>query len=163
MDTLYLGCCIGYHNHRYYIMAVFYAWLAAQYMLWLQWDYIWENLGGLSIWTAWYIVFPQFAIIFRCIGLYQFILACMQMSSLTMLGLTSYMLITQIMLITRGQSQHEFVQNIRSYDLGMPGNIYNVMGTRWYLAWLNPFIPSPLLGDGLKFPLTNEYETMKEL
>lgn len=113
--------------------------------------------------TVWYLFLPQFAFVFRFISFYQFFIASIQMSSLVALALTTYLLVSQIVLITRGQSQHEFMQNVRSYDLGMPTNAILVLGSRWYVAWINPFISSPLLGDGLKFPLVNEYENMKDL
>lgn len=39
------------------------------------------------------------------------------------------------------------------YDLGIWSNIYQFMGTRWYLAFFIPFIPSQLTIDGLDYPI----------
>lgn len=38
-----------------------------------------------------------------------------------------------------------------TYDLGLTENLANAFGTNWKFAWLSPFVPSPLPGDGVHF------------
>jgi len=163
LHCVFGGCCIGYHNHRFYVLCCFYASLLCQYMFWWHWTYIWETLGGFSLSTCWYIFFPQFAIIFGQIGLWQFFMSGVMMSSIVVFLGSTNMFLSQALLILRGQSQHEYMQNIRSYDLGFALNIQDVVGTRWPIAWICPFFNSPLLGDGLRFPDRKEVENIKDM
>jgi len=163
LHCVFAGCCIGYHNHRFYLFCLAYVCILCQYLVWWHWTFIWESLGGFSIFTVWYIVFPQFAIVLRQIGMWQFLLAGIMMSSIVILFLSINMLVSQLLLILRGQTQHEYMNSIRIYDLGPALNIQDVIGTRWMVAWACPFFKSPLLGDGLKFPDRKEFEQVKDL
>jgi hypothetical protein len=49
---------------------------------------------------------------------------------------------------------------IRTYDHGAVGNMQEVLGKRWILAILCPFLASPLLGDGQRFEVSAHAHTI---
>lgn len=59
---------------------------------------------------------------------------------------TGFLLFYHIRNMLRGCLTHEA---LRQFDLGPLENTRIIFGTRWYLAWLSPFINSPLPYDGI--------------
>ena len=62
-----------------------------------------------------------------------------------------------------GQITHERAHGIYKYNLGWKENVRSVLGERWMIAWLSPWLPSKITGDGLFFPLKGEYESPKDI
>lgn len=159
----FTGNCVGYRNHRFYIMLVFYMCAAAIYSNVLNIDYIYHLFGEFSPKTVFIIILPMMAWMF---GFMQSVsLGGALMTTLCLIGfllttgLSGYHLIN----ISRGQIVHESAHNIKDYNLGLKNNIRSVMGTRWYVAWLCPFITSPLPGDGVEFPKKGSFENDKDM
>ncbi|KAL7978276.1 hypothetical protein Chor_014815 [Crotalus horridus] len=69
------------------------------------------------------------------------------------------------LLALRGQTTKEWFEGNRQYHLGWRENLRQVMGDRWLLAFLTPFVGSPLPGDGITFqtrsPKTEELSTSR--
>ena len=58
---------------------------------------------------------------------------------------------------------YERRHDVHMYDLGWKENLKQVFGARWYIAWLFPWIDSPLPGDGIDFPTRFSYESQKDM
>jgi len=82
-----------------------------------------------------------------------------QILGLIIILMSSYLVVTQFAAILNGQTQYERKHAIGTYDLGWKYNVMDVLGRNWWLVWLFPTLPSPLLGDGLRF----EYEDVKKI
>ena len=150
---MFTGRCIGHKNLRYYLMAVFYLSLGALYANYLNMDYamevLYENLNWKVIiamvaplvgWSLGITESLSFFVSFQC-G------TCM-IASVMFTGLLFY----HVRLILRGQTTHEWRNNHeRVYNLGWKRNLQEALGTRWYLVWISPLVPSPLPGDGIYF------------
>ncbi len=154
---------MGYHNHRYYLITCLYAWLGSALALYWHWDLIWDGLGGFRLGTIWYCIMPHLALMTLQIGLWQFLMAGVQMSSVVCFGLSSYLLGLQVFHVTKGQTQQEASVGIRGNNLGPVANFREVLGQKWVMACLFPFYPSPLPGNGLRFPRKTEVENVKDL
>ena len=150
---IFTGRCIGHKNLRYYFMAVFYLSMGALYANYLNMDYAMEVMvenfsfktfiamaAPLIGWTLGLTESLSFFVSFQC-G------TCM-IASVAFTGLFLY----HLQLIVRGQTTHEWRnERERPYDLGWQKNVEEALGTRWYLVWLFPLLPSPLPGDGVYF------------
>ena len=62
-----------------------------------------------------------------------------------------------------GQITSEHSHGIFKYNIGWKENIKSVFGERWKYAWLSPWLPSKILGDGLSFPVNGVYESPKDI
>jgi len=60
-------------------------------------------------------------------------------------------LCVQVAQIVRGQTRYERKRGVLMYDNGLMCNIRAVFGERWYVAWICPWIKSPLPEDGARF------------
>ncbi|VDP16655.1 unnamed protein product [Soboliphyme baturini] len=144
---VFAGCCIGYRNHRYYIVAVFHGWLLSQLALCSIWSVVWKQL-----------VAPQLALIARLISCYQFLLATLLMSGLVACAFFGYLFCFQVYLVCTGQTYQEHLTGISCYNLGPLQNLRQIVGDRYVLVWLWPFVTSKLPGNGIDFP-TRTIET----
>lgn len=63
--------------------------------------------------------------------------------------LTTVLLVYHVRLIQRGSTTFEANRKIGSYNLGWRQNWREVLGDRWYLALLNPFVKSRLPHNGV--------------
>ena len=161
--SAFAGTCVGYHNHRYYLAACVHAWLGATLGLYWHWNLIWGELGGLRLGTAWYCIMPHLALMTFQIGLWQFVIAGIQMSSMVCVGLSSFLFSVQIIKISQGQTQQEAWLKVKGNHQGLVANFKEVLGAHWLLACLVWFFPSPLPGNGLRFPRKTEDENIKDM
>ena len=63
--------------------------------------------------------------------------------------LTTVLLVYHVRLIQKGSTTFEANRKIGSYNLGWRQNWREVLGDRWYLALLNPFVKSRLPHNGV--------------
>ena len=63
--------------------------------------------------------------------------------------LTTVLLVYHVRLIQKGSTTFEANRKIGSYNLGWRQNWREVLGDRWYLALLNPFVKSKLPHNGV--------------
>lgn len=160
---MFSGCCIGYHNHRYYLILVLYVWIGAVYGIIFEWEYSFHQLGGFGIKSILSLIAPHFAWVLGAVSAYGFLVATLHAMGLIVLTLTTYLLVQQSFCIFRGQTLHERKYNIYTYNLGWKRNFLNVFGSRWYLVWLSAWLKSPLTGDGLSFQRLEEIEEIKDI
>lgn len=109
------------------------------------------------------LIAPHFALLFGAINIWGVVVAVLHTLGLCTLFMTAYLLAIQARAICRGQTQYEMKCNIHDYNLSLKKNIVDVLGKRWKIAWLSPFIKSPLKGDGIVFRKANEYEPPKDI
>lgn len=57
-------------------------------------------------------------------------------------------LLIQINVLVTGKMLLEKHTRYANYDCGLKNNVINILGIRWYLVWLCPWIHSPLLVEG---------------
>lgn len=157
------GCCVGYHNHRYFLMGIFYIFIGALYGIYYQWEYVYETINLPVIYFFLCLLAPHFALLFGAINLWGVLVATLHTLGLATLLMVSYLLLIQAKAICQGQTQYEMKHNIHDYNLSLRQNIVDVLGRRWKVAWISPFIMSPLTGDGLKFLRATEYEPPKDI
>lgn len=159
----FTGCCIGYHNHRYYLVAVTYILIGGLYALAYQWEYCFTHMGGFGLSSLLSLLAPHLALVLGYLSAYGCLVSLIQIIGLLVVGMSLYLVVTQYSALLQGQTQYERKHSITIYDLGWQRNIKEVLGTRWCLVWIFPTLPSPLPGDGLKFTQANEYEDVKNM
>lgn len=159
----FTGCCIGYHNHRYYVVAITYILLGTLYAVIYQWEYCFTQMGGFGLSSVLSLMAPHFALLLGYLSVYGCFVSTVQVVGLIIIFMTSYLVVTQLSAILKGQTQYERKHSITTYNLGWKSNVVDVFGTRWCLVWMFPTISSPLLGDGLKFNRIHEYEDVKNM
>ncbi|XP_013784271.1 probable palmitoyltransferase ZDHHC24 [Limulus polyphemus] len=160
---MFVGCCVGYHNQRYYLLTILYIWIGAIYGVSYQWDYCFQHLGGLRPGSVLILIAPHFAWVFGAVSSFGFLVAVLHTLGIVVLVVTSYLLLIQLLVILYGQTQYERKHNIESYNLGFKCNLLDVLGTRWYFVWLFPWIPSTQNGDGLHFFNVSDLENVKNI
>lgn len=146
----FVGQCIGYHNHRHFLLFVFHASITLLYAFILSLMLIFKINGGFSLLVLGSAIFPM-------IG---WLLQLVHVNLLVMMGTSlsiMFMVITMVMFgvsvknLYNGQTFWEGNKGVRR-DPGWMKNAADVLGSRWWLTWLCPFIPSPLPGDGCHYP-----------
>lgn len=157
------GTCIGYKNYRFYIMMVIYLWIGAVYANVYHFEYVHSIAGGFKMATFFTMFMPFIMHIFGYASGYQFYVLFLAGVSVFSLLLFTGLLYLQVRLISKGQVTYEQKRGKQEYDLGLVENIKDVLGTRWYIAWMSPFIPSPLPGDGVIFRRRDEYVDIKKM
>ncbi|XP_055940304.1 probable palmitoyltransferase ZDHHC24 [Argiope bruennichi] len=148
---MFAGCCVGFYNHRYYLLAVTYIMLGSLYYSILQGPHVFEIIGGYHWMSIVCMLAPHIAVLFGLLSIYGFICAITQIILSCVLVLTTYLFCVQIMCIAQGQTIHENRAGITLYDLGWKKNFIQVLGRKWYLAIIFPFASSPVDGDGINF------------
>lgn len=159
----FVGGCVGYHNHRYYLVGITYLLIGGFYGAIYQWKYTFDTMGGYSFGSFLTLVMPHFALLLGYLHWTSFLVPLTQIIWFVVCVLSSYLWYMQIKSIYHGQTQYERRNDIRVYDLGWRRNFQDVLGSRWLLTWFNPFVVSPLSGDGLKFIEARNFEEVKNM
>ncbi|XP_060108004.1 probable palmitoyltransferase ZDHHC24 [Heteronotia binoei] len=147
-----LGQCLGYQNYRYFLCLLlhgaaallFGCLLNAKVVMLLQQE-------GTPVHTVLLLVVPWLMLLIGQVSVTTFIYAFV--TDVCMVGFlfcTGFLLF-HVLLTLRGQTTKEWFEGDHQYDLGWRSNLQDVLGERWYLVWLSPFIASPLPGDGITF------------
>lgn len=151
---VFTGCCIGHRNHRYFMMFVLHLFIATFYASVLNNYFIWFVRGEeFRNWTSLVkIVFPL-AMLLIDISTKQYYLVVYLINMVGML-FTGVLLVYHGRLILRGRVVHE--RNSCEYDLGRLNNLKMVLGERWHLVWLSPFLDSKLPHNGVNWDLVHK-------
>ncbi|KAK2139836.1 hypothetical protein LSH36_1591g00012 [Paralvinella palmiformis] len=160
---VFTGNCVGFANHRYFILLIFYIMVGALYCNYLNMDYTLEVLGGFGLKTVFTMFMPLFSWMLGLTQTFNFLVAFV--SALCLFGflLAAGLLFYHLINIYHGQTTYERGQNIREWDCGWKQNVRQVLGERWYLIWISPWIKSPQGGDGINFPKRGIFEDVKDL
>ncbi|KAJ8726416.1 hypothetical protein PYW07_001114 [Mythimna separata] len=153
----FLACCIGYFNHRYFMFLLFYSCMGMVYFLYL-------NIRFVSPFITWSrtiilkFICPFGALIldYGTESLYVFLLMVNVLIGLS----TGFLFIYHFNNLLRGRLVPETKSYIRDYiyDRGWKHNLIEVFGSRWYLTWISPFIPSKLPGNGVEWPIDDKFK-----
>lgn len=148
---VFTSCCIGYYNLRYFLMLVLYLFIATVYATFYNTYFMLNYIDFTNIYTYVRLLFPL-AMVFVDLSQGQFYLF---LYVIIVIGgiFTGVLLYFHINIILRGMITYEKNHNITLYDMGRKRNIEEVLGNRWYLTWISPFIVSDLPGDGINWPV----------
>lgn len=149
------GVCVGHGNHRYYVCAISYMLVAAVYGNFYHFCFMvhqLEHLGHFGIPVC--IAIPHFCAVFGYLSFYQFLVAVLSFIGFFLLAMLFWLLWIQVVQITRGQTSYERKHGEHTYDNSVLENIRAVFGTRWYVAWICPWISSPLTENGAVFRIS---------
>lgn len=154
---IFTGCCIGHFNHRYFIMFLLYLFIATTYSFCYNNLFIWNRIHFEFPISLIKIIFPIAIFIFGFDGsINQFYLILYIVSAVGMLY-TGVLWIYHICLVFKGNVANENNKKIHIYDLGWKQNIKEVLGDRWYLTWILPYIKSQLPHNGIIWDTSNSW------
>jgi len=146
------GVCVGHANQRYYVCAILYMLIAAVYGNFYHFRFMIDQLGDLGHFgIPICIAIPHFCAIFGYLSFYQFLVCVLSFTGFLLLVLLLWMFLIQMAQIVNGQTQYERRRGDHMYGNGALENIKAVFGIRWYIAWLFPWISSPLPENGAIF------------
>lgn len=147
---IFSGCCIGFHNHRYFMMLLFYLALATGLCAVYNSYFIWfVNASDFKAWVSYAkVMFPlAFLVVDYSFRQYYFLIYLIDMIGAFLTGTLFYYHCT---LIKDGTVVHERNRKIgKVYNLGLKQNILLVLGQRYYLTWVSPFVTSTISHDGI--------------
>lgn len=155
---VFTGCCIGHKNHRYFILFVVYLFISTLYASVLNNYFLWFVRGEeFRNWTSLVkIVFPlAMLLIDTSTKQYYLVIYLINMVGVMFTGV---LLIYHGRLILSGAVVHE--RKAPEYDMGRAENLRMVLGNRWYIAWLSPFVASELPHNGVNWE-TLQKQTLK--
>ncbi|XP_065835963.1 probable palmitoyltransferase ZDHHC24 [Oscarella lobularis] len=146
------GSCVGFYNHRYFLLFVVYLVIGCLYCIIQNTEFIVGLADRITMGTIACMFFPIFTL-FLDVDSHVTSASLFIYSLCIVAGLmTSGLLAWQLNQILRGQTGREYNENNFKYDSGSyRKNLMQVLGTRWYLTWIAPWVPSPLIGDGTEF------------
>ncbi|XP_018350671.1 PREDICTED: palmitoyltransferase ZDHHC22 [Trachymyrmex septentrionalis] len=148
---VFTGCCIGYYNHRYFVMFLWYLFLGAAYAFYYGSLFIWSRIPFEFPMSIIKMVFPVAIFFFGFdSSIDQFYLLLYVMSAMGTLY-TGVLCIYHFNLILRGVVGNESNKKDFTYNMGWKDNIIEVFGERWYLTLLLPYIKSQLPHDGVSW------------
>ncbi|XP_971372.2 probable palmitoyltransferase ZDHHC24 [Tribolium castaneum] len=144
---MFTSCCIGHHNLRYFIVFVFYMFVATVYASYYNLFFVLEFAEFGTLESIIKLVFPLATLFvdYSRNQMYLFLVLIVLIGGV----FTGVLLYFHGDLILRGVVTHERNQKLGLYDLGRRKNLEGVLGDRWCLVWLSPFVESRLPQDGV--------------
>jgi palmitoyltransferase len=129
--------------------------IAAVYSNIFHWQFVRDRLGHLgNFGMPICIALPHVCAVFGFLSLYEFLVATLTFLALFVMAMLICMVVLQLLQLFNGQTQYERKCGIEIYDNGAEYNIRAVFGERWYIAWLSPWIRSPLPENGVVFKVS---------
>lgn len=145
----FLACCVGYYNHRYFILFTFYIFVSMLYSFYFNVQFVSEFITWNHGLILLKFIFPlaSFVIDFSNETLYVFLVVINFLVAL----FTGFLFFYHFNNLLKGRIVYEKNSENKDcvYDKGWKLNIIEVFGTRWYIAWILPFINSPMPGNGV--------------
>lgn len=146
---IFTSCCIGHNNHRFFLVFVFYMFIATVYSSIFNIQFIdayvkfdsWVNLTK--------IIFPLAMLFLEWTEnqLYVAFIIIVLLGS----AFTAVLLYYHLSMILNGLVTPERKLKTSLYDQGKIRNLEVVLGRRWYLVWISPFLKSELTCDGINW------------
>ncbi|XP_056634931.1 probable palmitoyltransferase ZDHHC24 [Diorhabda sublineata] len=146
---MFTSCCIGFENHRYFLIFVFYMLIATLYASYYNMKFIKNFVTFDFSWTSIFkIVFPLATLFMEWTQnqLFIFLILIVFFGA----GFSGALLYFHIDLMLRSVVTYER-NTVSKYDKGKLENIKLVLGDKWYLVWLSPWIKSKLTCDGINW------------
>lgn len=145
------GCCIGHQNHRYFIYFLTYLTIGCIYALYFNTFFIYKFFK-FSYLNVLKFIFP---LAVMTLGLDFSVEHCYTLFYvINLLGTFSalFFLYYHGSSAIRGLIMYEKSHKIYDYDSGsIKENMLQILGDKWYLTWILPFINSKLPGDGINW------------
>ncbi|XP_015929806.1 probable palmitoyltransferase ZDHHC24 [Parasteatoda tepidariorum] len=148
-------CCIGLKNFRFYLLFLFYLAIGALYAASFNMHFIWDFLGGFSVFSLAAHILPFIFFVFGYLSFRVFIYTLLSVLSVVGFLFVFGLLLIHTRQMLQNQTSFEKNQGINLYDLGWRKNIVESLGIKWYLTWVFPLLKSDLPSDGISYP-TNE-------
>ncbi|XP_070149870.1 probable palmitoyltransferase ZDHHC24 [Polyergus mexicanus] len=148
---VFTGCCVGYHNHRYFIMFLWYLFFGAVYAFFYSSFFIWTRTSFEFPMSIVKIVFPVAIFFFGFDSSIDQFYLLLYIVSIVGTLYTGVLCFYHFNLILRGVVGNESNKKDFTYDMGWKDNVREVFGEQWYLAWLLPYIKSQLPHDGVSW------------
>jgi len=148
---LFTGCCIGLFNYRYFITFLFYMFLGTVFCLPFNVIFLWSSLTLENLIAVTRVILPVLMIFYGLTFNEQqgyLVICAVSIAGMLIIGLWFYF---HLRLVLRGKLVHELRKNINLYDQGTKENLKQVLGEKWYLVWLSPFLKSEIKCDGINF------------
>ena len=152
---IFTGNCVGFFNHRYFIVMTMYLWLGCFYVVLFNLDFYFEVLGSIGIGLFLKLIFPMLAWSFGFVSVFQLCILVVSGVNFMAMFLFTCLVGFQVFFISRGQTQFECKKKNRDFSGTFSENWKVVLGSAWYLTWISAYISSPLPGNGLDFKKTN--------
>ncbi|XP_041361126.1 palmitoyltransferase ZDHHC22-like [Gigantopelta aegis] len=154
----FAGCCVGFHNQRYFTVFCFYGSLSAIYSIYATGAFLQEHYASFFSSECYAYLLPwvflrwltgsvdagTVGLVFHCY------MSCMTFAACV------YFFAWQCVLVWTGQSMYEFLKGIRLYVQPLPENLKSVFGSAWFLNFL---IPCPWMknkGNGIDWILSHD-------
>ncbi|KAI6191355.1 Palmitoyltransferase [Aphelenchoides bicaudatus] len=147
----FAATCVGHFNQRYFISAIANLWVLMLWCLTWNWSMLFFSLPKFGGAEAWKLMMPHVALLAGYLTFSQFLTVFFFVSSLTAWLFVTYLAAAQLFCLYRGQTRMEYLLDICAYNCGFYENVRQVLGARWPLVFVSPFISSPLLSDGVSF------------
>lgn len=149
---VFTGCCVGHHNHRYFVMFLWYLFVGATYAFAYGSLFIWSRTSFDFPMSVVKMIFPVAIFLFGFdSSVEQFYLLLYVVSAVGTLY-TGVLCVYHFNLVLRGVVGNESNKKDFTYDMGCwRDNVRQVFGERWYLAWMLPYIKSQLPHDGVSW------------
>lgn len=143
------GCCVGHHNQRYFFYLIAYLCVGCLYasvfnslfIFGVHAERFWQPL------TAVKIMFP-FAVVLLEPSWDQMWLTAYLVCMLGAL-FSGFLCLYHGQNLWQGVLVYERSDPKPLYDLGLRRNVEMVLGKRWWLTWISPFVYSELPEDGI--------------
>lgn len=144
---IFTGCCIGHSNHRYFLMLLLFLFIGTAYASVYNTIFIWwVHADTYANWvTAVKMIFPLMMFVIEVTSGNSYLL--LYELNLIGMGISLLLLIYHGNIVLDGAVAHERKNPL--YNLGWKQNLKMVLGERWYLVWISPFIESKLPHDGI--------------
>ncbi|CAK8673856.1 unnamed protein product [Clavelina lepadiformis] len=144
--------CVGYKTRRYFMQMNFYMWFALFYANILNADFVWELYHNFSTQSLLTMFMPILAWIFGIAVGETFFMAVFTSFCVISFMYSTAVFIFHLKNTVKGRTTNEVMKKTGfMYNTGLVDNLKNAFGKNWKIAWLSPFIPSPLPGDGVSF------------
>jgi len=147
----FTGCCIGYYNHRYYVAMVTHMVIAALYCNIFNLTFVVSIKGHLTLYNFMSYIGPHVGLLLGYYDMYVFFITLQTTIGMLLFFIFCWLFHIQASQIYYGQTKHETKKRITRFNLGIMYTMREVLGKRWYLVFLFPWIPSPLPGKGYNF------------
>ncbi|KAG5263554.1 hypothetical protein AALO_G00266080 [Alosa alosa] len=159
---VFFGQCVGFRNYRYFFSCLLFMWSGLLYAVVMNAEvFIVILKEGVTFHSIMLLLVPWIMLVSGQVTARAFAFAFIADTCVVGFLLVAGFLFFHVALMLRGQTTREWHSSRRPYSLGIVGNIRECLGTRWYLCWLCPLIPSPLPGDGINFKVTGPLEPVR--
>lgn len=146
----FTGRCVGYYNHRYFITFLLSITSAALLGTVLSFWAVFILVGGFSLTIIPSLVFPVLAWVLDMMPVSPLIMIETSIALFASLG-AGGLLVLQLYQAAHGQTYFEFQRGVATYKHSFAETMKEIMGKNWWVCWLCPLIPSPLLGNGAEY------------